>query len=264
MLNVVIPISRKLEDYFEIIENLRTIERVNLLIGICESDVQKFKNHFADADDVSFHVFQDGTEKEEILNALQSYILGGSIMIMRQPISIVDFYKFSTVRKDVVSCDKKRSKIQSFFFNIWQKILKLFLGVKLYDGDYSVVFLGEEISTVISQSENLSYSSRVDRWRGIEQGTVPIPVKPEKTPVDKKKNLHLLIYAIISILLGALVTTLICVFVKMSIVIGLLVICFDIIAVVVSLIMSIMFAFNCMVGNRRFKKAIEIQIEEVE
>lgn len=261
MINVVIPISQKADKFYEILGKLASLNDVNVQVGVCQSDAFALKNIVGDAENISVHVYIDGTEREEMINAMQPYLVTGSTMVMRKPITLDEFNKFILQKKDVVTCEKKLSKFKAFMMSMWQKILKLFLGVKLYEGDTSVVYFNEDISAVVSQSANLSYSSRANRWRGIEQSTVETKSENVKTPSNKKSNLILIISAVIAIAVAGVVTTVVCVFAKLSIIIGLLLACLDIIAIAVAIIMCVMLAFNSIVGRRDFGRAIEI-IEE--
>ena len=185
-------------------------------------------------------------------------------MIMRKPITMEEFNKFIVQKKDVVTCEKKMGKFKTFMLRLWQKILHLFLGVKLYDGDSSVIYFSEEISMVLSQSGNLSFSSRADRWRGIEQSIVETNGNPVKTPIDKKKNWIYAISAIVAVIVATAVSVTVFMLAKLSVIIGLLVACLDILALAVAIIMCVMIAFNNTVGKKHFGRAIEIQIDKKE
>ena len=137
-------------------------------------------------------------------------------------------------------------------------MLKLFLGVKLYEGDTSVILFGEDISSVFSSINDLSFSSRVDRWRGLEQGTVEVKGSAVKTEVDKKAIFKYLIISIISLLVGAVVTTCVSLFAPMSIIVGLLLFCLDIICLTILCIMIVLIIFNYSIGKKHFENAVEV------
>lgn len=259
MVNVIIPISKNPQDFVKILDRLGNLESVFVHVGICDSEYDALVNQIGQSDNVYVHAFADGADREEMINSLQSLIGNGPLMIMRKPITMEEFNRFISQNKDVVTCERGFGKFKAFMFMIWQKILKLFLGVKLYDGDPSVIYFSPEISAVISQSGNLSYSSRVDRWRGIAQSTVETKSPPVKTVVNKKNNINFIIFAVVSLLVASTVTTVVCLFAKMSIIIGLLIACVDIIAFAIALIMVIMIAFNSVVGKKHFDRAFEIE-----
>ena len=262
MVNIIIPISNNAKQFEEIMKRLTHFESVRVHVGVCESEYKEMKNNFSENENFQIHCFANGSHIEEMINSLQMYLEIGNTMIMRKPISMDEFNKFISQRKEVVTCSRKMGKVKTFFFNLWQKILKLFLGVKLYEGDPSVIYMNEDITAVLSQSNNLSFSSRADRWKGISQGVVETIAQPTKTPVDTKKNFYYILSIVISLALASVVTTVVCIFAKMSIIIGLLVACLDIIAVAVSVILGVMIAFNNTVGKKHFSHAIEIQTEQ--
>ena len=259
MVNVIVPISKNSQDFINILKRLGNLESVFVHVGICDNEYEALTSQIGKLENVYVHSFIDGSDREEMINSLQSLIGSGPLMIMRKPITMEEFNRFVSQNKDVVTCKRKHGKIKSFMFKIWQKILKLFLGVRLYEGDSSVVYFSPEISSVISQSGNLSYSSRVDRWRGIEQSTVETKSPPVKTTINNKHNLYFIIFAIMSIIVASAVTTLVCIFTKRSIIIGLLIACVDILAFAITLIMIIMISFNTVVGKKQFNRALEIE-----
>lgn len=264
MVNVIVPIDKNSKDYYKILNRLGHISTVNVHVGIIDSEFDSLLNNLEESDNVFIHSYQDGYNIEEMINSLQAYVGMGATVVMRKPITLEEFNRFITQRKDVVTCDREENKFKSFMRMLWNKILKLFLGVKMYEGDTSVIYLSEEVSAVISQSGNLSYSSRVDRWRGIEQCKVAAQGEPVKPIVDKKSNIKLMIYAIVSIVLAAVITTVVCLFAKMSTIIGLLIGCLDAIALIIAFIMYIMILFNSMVGKKHFARAIEIEKQQNE
>ncbi len=258
MVNVIVPIAKNGAGFVKILDKLSNISSVHVILGVVESEASVV-SHLADGENISYHVFENGANREEIINSLQAYIEEGSVMIMRRPIKMEEFNRFISQRKDIVTCERKMGRIKAFFFMIWQNILKLFLGVRLYEGDTSVIYFGEEISAVLAQSTNLSYSSRVDRWRGVEHGVVDAGEEFVKTDIDKKANFKYILTASVSVVVAIIVSVIVCLFAKMSIIVGLLIACLDIIALAVAVIMAVMIVFNNMVGSKKFKYASEVE-----
>ena len=260
MLNVVIPIVNNPKSYDKLVTNLKDVEDVNILIGTTPLLCSKIE-HLA-GENVSIIEFEENSKREEIINGLQKYVDVGAVMILRKAISIDEFYQFVNNKRDIVLCKNSNGTIKKFFLSIWQKILKTFLGIKVYDGDTSVILFKEDISTVLMETNDLSFSSRVDRWRGVKQGTVSVSGEMVKTEVDVKNNIKYLVFALLALIIGAVVTTCVCVFVNVNIIVGLLLICLDIICLSISLIMIVITIFNCMVGKKSFKPAIEVVIDD--
>lgn len=257
MLNVLIPIINNAKKYQKILESLGNLNNVNIYIGIVSS--QKQYLNILEGTNMYFVEFEDGSHREEIINSLQKYIGDGAILIMRKPITVNEFNAFVNTKKDIMTCRKNLSSIKLFFMNIWQKILKLCLGVKLYDGDTSVIYFGEDISSVILNSSNLSYNSRVDRWKGVEQGTVLVEGDAVKTEIDKKANLNSLLFSLVALLIGVVVTTVVCLFSNVNAIIGLLLFCLDTICLSIIAFLIVVTVFNNSVGKKQYGYAVEIE-----
>lgn len=256
MLNVLIPIVSNVKSYQKLISALNNAENINVLIGITSSLKSQIMN-FA-SDNIFLIEYENGSSRESIINGMQKYLEEGAVMILRKPITIEEFNNFIRAKKDIVLCEKKVNKFKQFINFIWQKMLKLFLGVKLYEGDTSVILFGEDISSVFSSINDLSFSSRVDRWRGLEQGTVEVKGSAVKTEVDKNAIFKYLIIAIISLLVGVVVTTCVSLFAPMSIIVGLLLFCLDIICLTILCIMIVLIIFNYTIGKKHFENAVEV------
>ena len=263
MVNVVVPITNNAKRYKKILSSLSRANNVVVLVGVVSNQINEL--NFLDSENIYIIEFQDGSKMEEIINGLQKYISVGSIMIMRKPISENEFNSFVNNNKDVVTCRRNLSSFKAILFNFWQKILKTFLGVRLYEGDASVIYFAEDIASVILSSSNLSYNSRVDRWRGIEQGTVVVEGESVKTETDKKANIRNLIISLIAIAVAVSVTTVVSIFARVNLIVGLLLFCLDFIALAIVLILLVITIFNNIVGKKQFGYALEIsQNEEID
>ena len=263
MVNVVVPITNNAKRYKKILSSLSRANNVVVLVGVVSNQINEL--NFLDSENIYIIEFQDGSKMEEIINGLQKYISVGSIMIMRKPISENEFNSFVNNNKDIVTCRRNLSSFKAILFNFWQKILKTFLGVRLYEGDASVIYFAEDIASVILSSSNLSYNSRVDRWRGIEQGTVVVEGESVKTETDKKANIRNLIISLIAIAVAVSVTTVVSIFARVNLIVGLLLFCLDFIALAIVLILLVITIFNNIVGKKQFGYALEIsQNEEID
>ena len=136
--------------------------------------------------------------------------------------------------------------------------MKAFLGVNLYYGDTSVVYFSEVLLPILFESGNLSFASRVDRWIGVDKATEEAKCPTEKYNPDKKTITKYCIFANVSLLIACLVTTFVCVFAKIGIILGLLLFCVDSICLVVIFILVVLIIFNCSVGRRNVETAVEI------
>ena len=256
MINILIPITQNAKGYKKIIVDLSSNEEAEIFIGVITS--QKNALQYPNRDNIHVIEYDNAAKREEIINSMQKYIQVGELFIMRKPITYNEFKDFLKNDMDIVVCKTNLSPIKKFFFMIWQKILRLCLGVRLYDGDTSAIYFGEDLAAVLAQSNNLSYSSRVDRWRGVDQGSVIVEGEPVKTEVDKKENIKYLLFGLLALILGAAVTTVVAIFAKVNVIIGLFLFCLDAICLAVFLLLLVVIIFNTVVGKKKFSSALEL------
>lgn len=254
MINVLVPITTYSKKYKDVLLELSDREDINLLVGV----TNKIKDEFSYLKSGYVHIYDDSFDKESILNALFNKVDDGALVIMRQPITAQEFDRLVTKGEHVVTCKKERNRVKSFFFKLWQKILKLFIGVNLYMGDTSVVYFSETLLPVLIESGNLSYASRVDRWIGVEKATEEIKCQSEKYEPEAKSILRYSIYADICILIACFVTTFVCIFADVGIVLGLLLFGINAICLAITLISVILIVFNFQVGKKNVDVAVEI------
>lgn len=262
MLNVVVPIVNNSKRYVKLLTSLSNVNGVNVFVGYVTS--QKNDLLSVEGNNFNFIEFKDGSHREEIINSLQKYLGEGAILILRKPITVNEFNSFANTKRDIVTCRRTLTKIQSFFMGLWQKILKLCLGVKLYDGDTSAIYFGDDISSVVLNSSNLSYNSRVNRWKGVDQDTIVVEGDKVKADKDTKTNINSMIISLIALLIGVVVTTIVSIYATVNIIVGLLLFCLDVICLSVILIFAIMTIFNNIVGKKQYGYAVEVMDEEDE
>lgn len=262
MLNVVVPIVNNYKRYVKLLTSLSNVNGVNVFVGYVTS--QKNDLLSVEGNNFNFIEFKDGSHREEIINSLQKYLGEGAILILRKPITVNEFNSFANTKRDIVTCRRTLTKIQSFFMGLWQKILKLCLGVKLYDGDTSAIYFGDDISSVVLNSSNLSYNSRVNRWKGVDQDTTVVEGDKVKADKDTKTNINSMIISLIALLIGVVVTTIVSIYATVNIIVGLLLFCLDVICLSVILIFAIMTIFNNIVGKKQYGYAVEVMDEEDE
>lgn len=262
MLNVVVPIVNNSKMYVKLLTSLSNVNGVNVFVGYVTS--QKNDLLSVEGNNFNFIEFKDGSHREEIINSLQKYLGEGAILILRKPITVNEFNSFANTKRDIVTCRRTLTKIQSFFMGLWQKILKLCLGVKLYDGDTSAIYFGDDISSVVLNSSNLSYNSRVNRWKGVDQDTIVVEGDKVKADKDTKTNINSMIISLIALLIGVVVTTIVSIYATVNIIVGLLLFCLDVICLSVILIFAIMTIFNNIVGKKQYGYAVEVMDEEDE
>lgn len=259
MINLIIPILDENKDkYKSLLTKLDGYEDLNVFIGTQEKNIEFFKE-YQESDNIMITAYADDSSREGMINSLQKFIGGGSIIILRRPITLEELEKFMNCRRDLATCRVERGKIKGFLFNIWQSLLKLLLGVRQYEGDTSVVYLSEDIATVVNESGNLSFSSRVNRWRGVQQSTVEVNGQPVKNEVDNKSIVKFSIIAAISIIIGLVVTLAVCLTTEVGVIAGLLIVCLDVICLAVAFLSAVIAIFNKRVGAKIIK---DVKISE--
>lgn len=201
-MNIVVPIIDKYKDkYNDLLSKLIESENINVYVGVEEKN-SHLMNGFEECKNIFVAKFENGSNIESMINSLQRYVGVGSIIVLRKPITMEELLRFINCKHDVATCKVERSKFKNIFFSLWQAILKLFLGVKEYEGNSSVVYLNQDISSVVKESGNLSFATRANRWRGIEQTTISAKCEHTKAEKDKKTIIKFSLVAIISFLLA--------------------------------------------------------------
>lgn len=258
MINIIVPITDKNKEKFQsLLTRLDGQEDIKIYVGT-ENKNHEISQIFEESDNVYVSQFEDGANIESMINFMGKFIGNGSTIVLRKPISIDELNKFLNCKHDLATCSVVRSKLKGFIFNLWQAILKLCLGIKEYEGDTSVVCLGEDISSVVAQSGNLSFATRANRWRGVEQTTIEVKGEPVKKEIDKKTIIKYSLVAGSSLLLGIIVTTIVCLLVNVNVLVGLLLICLDLICLAITLLTTIITVFNARVGQKKVKEVNEI------
>lgn len=261
MVNIVIPIVSNLKSYKKLLSTLNGAEDINVLVGVCSSMASQIH---LNSENIFIIEFEDGSSRESMINSLQKYLVEGSVLILRKVITVDELYNFLKSKKDVVVCERQSNIFVKFFIFLWQKILKMILGLKLYEGDTSVIFFNDEISSVLFSTNDLSFATRVDRWRRIEQSTVKVEGKAVKTDIDYKSILKFIMISILSLAVAVSVTVCVSIFVPVTIIIGLLLFCLDVICLSILAIMMVLIIFNVIVGKKHFENAKEVNNNFVE
>ena len=138
MINILIPITQNAKGYKKIIADLSSNEEAEIFIGVISS--QKNALQYPNRDNIHVIEYDNSAKREEIINSMQMYIQVGELFIMRKPITYNEFKDFLKNDMDIVVCKTNLSPIKKFFFMIWQKILRLCLGVRLYDGQNMLIY----------------------------------------------------------------------------------------------------------------------------
>lgn len=262
MINVIIPIVENPKAYTEIITQLSLKRGLQIIVGITETLSKEVDFNFSN---VVQTIYKDGSRKEEIINSSQKYLVEGELVIARRPFSLKEFNAlFSSPASITFVKGKPTNKITTFFKNLCYSLVKLIFGVRLFEGDSSLIRFDEDLTLVLSQAENFSYSTRIDRWKGVAKQAIDVEsLTSTKNEVNKKSSIMLLIYSLLSIATGAVVTTCVLLFARLSIIIGLLIVCLDVLCLMTAFFCLVSLAFNNKIGQKNFGFAIPVENEKL-
>lgn len=255
MINLIIPVVKDFEKWAELIKTYK-FPQANIIVGVTErgKDFFKFKKT-----GLKLVCFQNGSLKEEIINSLQEYLQDGKTMVIRKMISQEEVLKFFNAKEDIAICaKKKRNKFSDFFYKLWAKIVKSLFDFTFFDGDVSVVAFSENLSSVIRNIPNLSYASRINRWKGVTIGAVETDSKPVKKEYSKVRNNFMLLGWILMFLGVITGTTVYFIFRPATFLAGFLWACGILIMCLVLIITIVIYIMNIKAGKRYFDKAKEV------
>ena len=255
MIDVLIPIVDKPQDYLKAIESLRDEQNLNIIVGVTAAIAKEYS---FDAPNVTVQIFKNGSKKEEVINALQRFIESDNIFVARKPFTREDLYEFINADADIVTCQlHKGNAVTRFFRNLWALIIKYIFGVKFFQGDTSLIYFNEGVGSLLDKVNNLSYATRIDRWRSIKQETIQTSYPRAFPETDFRTSLTLILCSVLSLAVGLTVTLLVALLAKVTALVIVLLICLDIVCVFISLFLVITYLFNRKIGKRDFMKAAE-------
>lgn len=186
MINLIFPLVKIEKETLNFIEKTKKRKDVNLFIGVTNSLKSKIKTS-QNLKNVKVFVFEDNSKKEEIINSLKDYVKKGKILFLRKPISQKELDGFVSSKTDITYLKRKsQGKFKDFFHNLSNKIIKWLFGFSPYEGDPSAIMFGEEPAEILQEASNVSYATRVNRWKGYSFSTIETDDLPEKMEYNKK------------------------------------------------------------------------------
>lgn len=186
MINLIFPLVKIEDGTLSFIEKTKKRKDVNLFIGVTNSLKSKIKIS-QNLKNVKVVVFEDNSKKEEIINTLKDYVKKGKILFLRKPISQKELDDFVSSKSDITYLKRKsQGKFKDFFHNLSNKIIKWLFGFSPYEGDPSAIMFGEEPAEILQEASNVSYATRVNRWKGYSFSTIETDGLPEKMEYNKK------------------------------------------------------------------------------
>lgn len=251
MKNIIIPVTE--EKMVPFVESIKKIKELKIIVGVTAGLADKINK--SRSKNFVLKIFEDGSKKEEIINSLKDELDEGQVLICRKEIEVEEVENFFDSSSDITICSIKRNKVQKFFFKLCQDLMMLLFGFNLYDGDISVICFGQKLFNVLTNIENLSYSSRVNKWKGVEIKAIDIKSPPAKKEFNKLK-VNLMFYGWIALFVTVIASAFVYFYYFRGTFLTGLLYAFAILLAQIGLIIAIIvFNFNIKIGQRVFGKA---------
>lgn len=256
MVNLIFPVIDEFDKNADYIKSLKNPDYF-VIVGVTEDGAKYFnfkKTGF------KVKIFKQGSKKEEIINALQTELRKGSLIILRKRVDDEVIKNFANSKFDITVCDKKKTnKFCEFFVNLWKKVVRFLFDLAIFEGDVSVVAFSDKISDVVRNISNLSYASRINRWKGVDIGYVETNSKPAKKEYSRQKN-FIMLFSWIFVLLAVIGSTVVYFYFKPATFLAVFLwICALLIASLCTIIAVIVFTITLKIGKRYFLKAQEVE-----
>lgn len=251
MNNIILPVVSDFEQTAQWLKSTKLKDTI-YYVGVTAEGKEYFKR----SKNTKVYVFANGSAKEEIINSLSSEIGNGKIVILRKLITKVELEKFLSSKTDLTVCEsKKRNKISNFFYKIWEKMVKILFDFKFFDGDISVVAIGERLSPVAKHISNLSHATRVNRWKGVTTSSIETSSPPAKKEYSHVGASFMLIGWLLLFLAVVASTTVYHLFMPATFLSVFLWVCALLISLLCFYISILVFVLYTKTGKRIFKKA---------
>ncbi len=262
MINLIFPITVDKPDNRKFFEETKKRKDINFLVGVSE-DLKEVYKPTATNKNVQVCVYKNGSNTEEIINALKDYTKKGKIIVIRAPIAQRELDKFISSNADITYCTKKKEgKVKTFFKDLGQKIVRTIFGFSPYQSNGRAIAFGEGPSDILREGYNISYATRVDRWKGYSYAEVDVQGEEIK-PIYNVKSvaLSLAIWSIVLLMAIAGTVVYFC-FMPATFLSVFVAICGLFLSVTALLIAIAISLLKINAGERYYEKAIEIITEK--
>lgn len=253
MINVILPIIDKIEEYQKMLDYLSKRNDVKVFIGVDEKfKIDKLSGNFV------IKYFKTKSAKEEIINSLHTIKKeNGGIMVIRRPLLESEFTGLISNEEDIVTLNKERNKISQGWRKFWQKVIRRFFAFYYFD-DISAVYFKENIFELISALTNLSYISRINRFVGLTIGEVTTSEKATKRDYDRFSVTTNFLSSFLFFVITIMLSVILCTSLGNSVLNVLLAFTITFVGFVFFLIALLNLARTVAVGRLRFGRAEEI------
>ena len=257
MINVLVPITEKVEEFATFVEN-HAKANTKFYVGVTEDLQEKFPK----IKGVEVHVFKSGTNREKILNSLHKIKLKrGRLVVVRRALTDKEFDAMCNSAADIVKFKTHHNKFVSFFKNLAKKIIKRIFAFNYFD-DISGIAYNENLFELMMDCPNISMATRVDRYVGVEFEEIEAEGQPVKRIYNKWVNALWFALGLLVMLGSFAGGILIFVFVpKIWVVWVLLILMWWMLAVTTFCVTSIRFTRAIAVGDLNYEDGEEIEKE---
>ena len=261
MINLIFPITQNTPENKKFFDETKKRTDVNFLVGVTEELKDLYKVSTTNKR-VKVKIYKKSSKKEEIINSLKDYALKGKIFIVRAPITQKEIDKFVSSSADITLCSvKKGNKFVEFFKNLGEKIIKALFGFTPYLGNVRAICFSENPSDILKEGYNISYATRVDRWKGYSYATIDIEEKGIKPEYNVKNVVIMLSVWVFLLLCGIAGTVVYFCFLPATFLSVFIAICGLFLLVTAVFIASAVSLLKMNAGERYYNKAEEIKKE---
>ncbi len=206
MINVLLPVVESPEKFEAFIKE-NSGKDVKFFVGI-----RRGLNFSSNLQNVELHTFVESAKTEEIINALHTCNMEeGKILIARRPLSKKEFLALTKSDKEIATLKAKHGKFFNMLKNFARKIVKRFFAFTFFD-DISAICFNEDMFASVRANGNLSLSSRINKYVGVEFEEIDAEEKQVKKQYNRFKNITVFslwtLLLIASIVGGVLICTL--------------------------------------------------------
>lgn len=256
MINILVPIVESPQEFLKFIQSKKS-KNYKFFVGIKENLAKDFK---ISSKNVEIHVYKNNSNKEQIINSLQSCnLVEGKIMILRRVPTDYEFDALENSNKDIVTLKARRSRFSSAVKNFVAKIIKKIFAFNFFE-DISAICYGQNMYQLLCVCQNLSIASRINKYVGVEIDEIETQTKSVKKQYNRFANAFNFI--LMNLLLLASIAGVVCLFVfaKMTMLYGILAVMGLVFITIVYLISLMNFLRTLAVGKIHFGRAEEILI----
>lgn len=261
MINIFIPIIENIEGFCEFVSKHKE-KGERIYVGIRKSLKDKF---VVENKNVEIHVFDDKSNKEEIINGLQKIERSrGKLLVIRRPLTDEEFVSLTTAESEITTLKAHHNKFVTWFKNLARKTIKKFFAFSFFE-DISAICYSEFLHELVSACPNLSMATRINKYVGVDVAELETATPPVKKDYNRFKNASLLALGVF--ILGGSIAGAGCIFAfvkPLRAIYVVLVLAMLFVALTVFGILLVNYTRTVAVGNLEYKAGEELEVVPAE